>query len=95
MMLCILSFSKFHNLPDPATNILIVFPLMRPQATGAVLDPSIRIAEISTAAVSQGIQGTKAEQATEDLRVCPGHESTSTLEAERQGNYYMKAALKR
>ena len=30
-----------------------------------------------------------------DFRVCPGHESTSTLEAERQGNYYMKAALKR
>ena len=30
-----------------------------------------------------------------DFRVCPGHESTSTLEAERKGNYYMKAALKR
>ncbi len=30
-----------------------------------------------------------------DYKVCPGHESFSTLEAERRYNYYMKAALRR
>lgn len=30
-----------------------------------------------------------------DYQVCPGHESFSTLEAERQYNYYMKAAMRR
>ena len=30
-----------------------------------------------------------------DYKVCPGHEAFSTLEAERQYNYYMKAALRR
>ncbi len=29
-----------------------------------------------------------------DYTVCPGHEGTSTLEEERQSNYYMKAALR-
>lgn len=28
-----------------------------------------------------------------DYRVCPGHEGLSTLEAERQSNYYLKQAL--
>lgn len=28
-----------------------------------------------------------------DFQVCPGHEGLSTLEQERQGNYYMRAAL--
>ena len=30
-----------------------------------------------------------------DYQVCPGHEDFSTLETERQHNYYMKAALRR
>ena len=28
-----------------------------------------------------------------DYRVCPGHEGLSTLEEERQGNYYMREAM--
>lgn len=70
MMLCILSFSKFHNLPDPGTNILIVFPLMRPQATGAVLDAVLCVPEIPAALISQGIQRTEAEQTAKVLWVC-------------------------
>ena len=29
-----------------------------------------------------------------DYRVCPGHEGLSTLEAERQQNYYMREAVR-
>jgi len=29
-----------------------------------------------------------------DYRVCPGHESMSTLDRERKSNYYMKAAMR-
>lgn len=37
----------------------------------------------------------KLAQLPGDYTVCPGHEAFSTLEAERRGNYYMKAAMAR
>ena len=45
---------------------------MRPQAAGAVLDPTGGIPEIPAAPIPQRIKGAVAEQAVEGFGICPG-----------------------
>ena len=65
-------FRKLNDFTELCRNIPIIFPLVRPQTIGAVLDSLGIIAEVAAAFFSQGIQGAVAEQATEGFRVCAG-----------------------
>ena len=44
-------------------HIIVIFPFVGYKATGAILNPTLGIAEISSAFVPQGIQGAIAKQA--------------------------------
>ena len=65
-------FHQLQHLAQLLADEGIVFPSVGPQAVGAVFDTLLRVAEIATALVSQGIQGAVAEQAAEAFRVGPG-----------------------
>jgi len=65
-----LLFSQFHDLIHAAANILVILPAVGPQASAAVLDAAFCIGKAAATVLPQGIQGAKAEQAAEGIRVC-------------------------
>ena len=66
-----LFFRHFHNQLQRFTDISIIFPTVRPQAPGAVLDAAFGIGKATPAALPQRIQRTVAEQTAEFLRISP------------------------
>ena len=57
-------------LVESGKHIIIATGAMRNQAAGAILNSLFCIGKISSAFISQGIEGAIAEQAAEILRVC-------------------------
>ena len=66
-----LPFCKLQNLLHPLTDCSVVFPPVRPQTPGAILDSLVRIPEAAPALLPQSVQWAVAEQAAETLRVRP------------------------
>jgi len=72
LFLCLrLLFCQFKHGIQLTANGFIVFSPMGTQASGAILDPIIRILKVSSASVPQGIQRTETEQAAEALMIRP------------------------
>lgn len=65
----IFSFCQFRDFRKPLDDQFIIFRNVRHQASGAVLDAVFQIAEISTAALPEGVKRAVTEQTVEMLRV--------------------------
>lgn len=63
-------FCKVTDFGNLRGDGLVVFPTMRAQAVGAILEPLRSIGEITAAVFSQGVQRAIAEQTAEGFRVC-------------------------
>ena len=63
---------QFANLAIVLQNAAVIFSFVGNLAAGTVLEPILGIAECTAAAITQGIEGTIAEQAAEILRICTG-----------------------
>ena len=62
-------FCYLGKLTEPSDDIGVIVPFMRHQAMGAVLDALFGISEMPSAAFSQSIKGTIAEQAVKIVRI--------------------------
>ena len=60
---------KLHNHGQLAENQPVIFPSVRDQTVGAVLDSLCSVFEVSTAFVSQRVQRAVAEQSAEGLGI--------------------------
>jgi hypothetical protein len=65
-------FRQFQDFCHFIHDLCVVFPAVRLQALGAILDAVIRIKKVASAAVAQGIEGAVAEQTVEVFRVRAG-----------------------
>lgn len=61
--------NKLQNLVHLCTDGVIIFPLMRSQAGGAVFDALFGVAVIAAAFVAQAVQRAVAEQAAKAFRI--------------------------